>query len=182
MKKISSQTWWLALSLLFFISTSCTNKSGPKYAAATLTGTRPDTAVSGMAQFTSDGSKVKLNLQITIASMPDKVVAVHIHENGNCGEVGQAAGGHWNPTHEMHGKWGSSNFHSGDIGNVTLDANGNGHLEMETDRWSIGGDPQTNVLNHSIVIHNGTDDFVSQPSGNSGERIGCGVIRPTKQE
>lgn len=155
------------------------NKTG--FATATLTGTQTDTAVSGMAQFTADGGKVKLNLQLTIPSMPNKVVAVHIHENGNCGEVGKAAGGHWNPTNKMHGKWGTGDFHSGDIGNVNLDANGNGHLEMETDLWSIGGEAKTNILNHSIIVHNGTDDFVSQPSGNAGDRIGCGIIRQTNQ-
>ena len=173
----------ISIVLIIFsgLFTACNNNNKSASASATLTGTKPDTTVSGMAQFTSDGSKVKLKLQITIPTMPNKVVAVHIHENGNCGEMGQAAGGHWNPTNKMHGKWGSGSFHSGDLGNVTLDAKGNGHLEMETDLWSIGGDAKKNVVNHSIVVHNGADDFVSQPSGNSGQRIGCGIIRQTNQ-
>jgi Cu-Zn family superoxide dismutase len=179
MKKTFTPTFF---GLLLFAFIACNNKSNEQgYAAATITGTKTDTAVSGMAQFSANGGKVKLNLQLTIPSMPNKVVAVHIHQHPNCGEMGKAAGGHWNPTNQMHGKWGSSSFHLGDIGNLTLDAKGNGHLEMETDRWSIGGDPKTNVLNHSIVVHNGADDFVSQPSGNSGERIGCGIIRQTRQ-
>jgi Cu-Zn family superoxide dismutase len=181
MKKVLTQTMAASVFSLLVLS-ACNNQNNSKSSAtATLTGIKPDTTVSGMAQFTADGSKVKLKLQLTIASMPDKVVAVHIHEKGNCGEMGQAAGGHWNPSGKMHGKWGSNSFHSGDIGNVTLDANGNGHLEMETDMWSIGGDPKTNILNRSIVVHNGTDDFVSQPSGNAGGRIGCGIIRQTNQ-
>jgi Cu-Zn family superoxide dismutase len=173
------------LPLLLFAFVACNNSNNNndqvKEATATLTGTQPDTTVSGMAQFTANGDKVQLNLHLTIPSMPNQVVAVHIHDNGNCGEMAMAAGGHWNPTNEMHGKWGSGNYHSGDIGNVSLDADGNGSLQMETDRWSIGGDAKTNVLNHSIVIHNGADDFTSQPSGNSGQRIGCGVIRQVNQ-
>jgi superoxide dismutase, Cu-Zn family len=173
----------ISIVLLIFsgLFTACNNNNKSASASATLTGTKPDTTVSGMAQFTSDGSNVRLKLQITIPTMPNKVVAVHIHENSNCGEIGHAAGGHWNPTNKMHGKWGSNSFHSGDIGNVTLDANGNGHLEMKTNLWSIGGDPTTNLLSHSIIVHNGTDDFVSQPSGNAGERIGCGIIRQVGQ-
>lgn len=171
----------IAISSYSLSACNNSNKNQSAFASATLTGTKPDTAVSGMAEFSSNGDKVKLSLQLTIPTMPNKAVAVHIHENPNCGEMGKAAGGHWNPTNEMHGKWGSSNYHSGDIGNVTLDANGNGHLEMETNKWTIGGDAQTNVLSHSIIVHNGTDDFVSQPSGNAGERIGCGIIRQTNQ-
>ncbi|HTM92411.1 MAG TPA: superoxide dismutase family protein [Flavisolibacter sp.] len=171
----------IIISSFTLLACNSSKKDQPAFATATLTGTKPDTAVSGMVQFSSDGNKVKLTLQLTIPSMPNKAVAVHIHQNGNCGEIGQAAGGHWNPTNQMHGKWGGNNYHLGDIGNVTLDAKGNGHLEMETDKWSIGGDDKTNVLNHSIIVHNGTDDFVSQPSGNSGERIACGIIRQTSQ-
>jgi len=172
-----------AITMSCFTLVACNNSKRDQsiFAAATLTGTKPDTAVSGMAQFSSNGSTVKLTVQLTIPSMPNKAVAVHIHQNGNCGEIGQAAGGHWNPTNQMHGKWGSGNYHLGDIGNITLDAKGNGHLEMETDKWTIGGDAQTNVLNHSIIVHNGTDDFVSQSSGNAGDRIGCGIIRRTTQ-
>src|SRR6476619_1747083 len=104
--------------LLFAIVSSClllacNNSSKNQSATATFTGTKPDTAVNGMAQFTSDGDKVKLKLQLTIPSMPNKVVSIHSHEKGNCGEIGQAAGGHWNPSGKMHGKWGSNSFHSG---------------------------------------------------------------------
>jgi Cu-Zn family superoxide dismutase len=51
--------------------------------------------------------------------------------------MGKAAGGHWNPTMQNPGKWGSASFHSGDIGNINLDANGNGSMQLETDLWSI---------------------------------------------
>jgi Cu-Zn family superoxide dismutase len=91
--------------------------------------------------------------------------------------MGNGAHGHWNPTNKQHGKWGSASFHSGDIGNVTLDSAGKGTLTLETNLWSIGGDSTTNILGRAVIVHGGVDDYVSQPTGNAGSRIGCGVIQ-----
>ncbi len=148
------------------------------HATAMVTGVFPDTTVTGTVQFDAqtDG-KVKMKLEITIPAKANKSVAVHIHEKGDCADMGKAAGGHWNPTNAQHGKWGSASFHSGDIGNVSLDGKGYGTMEMETDLWSLGGDMKTNILGKSIIVHGGVDDFTSQPSGNAGTRIGCGIIK-----
>jgi Cu-Zn family superoxide dismutase len=155
-----------------------TKTSTQQHAEATLQAIYPDTALTGKAVFDEQaGNKVKMNLQLSIPSKAGKSVAVHIHEHADCGDMGKAAGGHWNPTNAQHGKWGSNSFHSGDIGNVKLDMKGNGSLDLETDLWSLGGDSSTNILNKTIIVHGGEDDFMSQPSGNSGERIGCGVIQ-----
>jgi Cu-Zn family superoxide dismutase len=148
-------------------------------ATATLEGTMPDTTVTGTVRFDQNNGKVKMTLQISVPSKANQSVAVHIHENGACGDMGKAAGGHWNPTNQNHGKWGSGQFHLGDIGNVTLDAQGNGTMELETDLWSIGGDANKDILGKGIIVHGGTDDYTSQPSGNAGSRIGCGVINKT---
>lgn len=145
-------------------------------AAATISGTLPDTTLSGTAEFTKQNGKVKMVLNITCAKMANKSVAVHLHEMGNCGDMGKMAHGHWNPTNQQHGKWGSASFHSGDIGNVALDKDGKGMLEMETNLWTLGGDDKTNILNRSVIVHAGVDDFTTQPTGNAGSRIGCGVI------
>ena len=145
-------------------------------AMATIAGTQPDTTLTGTAEFMQLNGKVKMVLNITCAKMANKTVAVHLHEMGDCGDMGKMAHGHWNPTNQQHGKWGSASFHSGDIGNVSLDATGKGTLEMETDLWSLGGDEKTNIFNRSVIVHNGADDFTTQPTGNSGSRIGCGVI------
>ncbi|MEO7961100.1 MAG: superoxide dismutase family protein [Ginsengibacter sp.] len=148
-----------------------------EHAMAQLSGTNADTTVSGSAQFDAANGKVKMELELTIPKMANKSVAVHIHEMADCGDMGKAAGGHWNPTNAQHGKWGTGSFHSGDIGNVTLDGSGKGTMSLETDLWSLGGDAKTNILNRTVMVHSGTDDFTSQPSGNAGSRIGCGVIQ-----
>lgn len=145
-------------------------------AEATISNTYPDTAVTGTASFETVNGKVKMVLNISAPARANKSVAVHIHEHPGCGDKGNEAHGHWNPTKVNHGKWGSDAFHSGDIGNVELDKDGKGTKELETDRWTIGGDSTTNILNRSIIVHGGVDDFKTQPTGNAGNRIGCGII------
>jgi Cu-Zn family superoxide dismutase len=150
--------------------------SNGQHAEAIISGTYADTTVDGKATFDEVNGKVKMELNITVPSKANQSVAVHLHEHGACGDMGKQAHGHWNPTNKKHGKWGSESFHSGDIGNVQLNANGKGSLELTTDLWSIGGDSTTNILNKSVIVHGGVDDYTSQPAGNAGTRIGCGVI------
>lgn len=147
------------------------------HAEAMLSGTVPDTTLEGKATFDVVDSKVKMVLDISVPKMANKSVAVHLHEHGACGDMGKDAHGHWNPTNQQHGKWGSGSFHLGDIGNVTLDANGKGHMEMETNLWTIGGDSTSNIMGRAVIVHGGMDDFKTQPTGNAGSRIGCGVIQ-----
>jgi Cu-Zn family superoxide dismutase len=104
--------------------------------------------------------------------------AIHIHAIGDCSAAdGKSAGGHWNPTNKNHGKWMEAPFHIGDIGNLVVGADGTGTIERETNLWSVGGkDAAKNVVGHAIIIHEGPDDFSSQPSGAAGPRVGCGEI------
>lgn len=145
-------------------------------ASAAISGTKADTTVSGTASFVRKDDKVELTLTLDIPKKANSSVAVHIHEHGDCGDMGEGAHGHWNPTNDEHGKWGAAKFHAGDIGNISLDKTGKATLKIETDLWTIGGPEKTNILNRAIIVHSGVDDYVSQPSGKSGSRIGCGVI------
>ena len=148
------------------------------HAQAVLQPSFPDTMVTGTVNFdTLKMGKVKMKLEISVPSKAGKTVAVHIHEHGDCSNKAEMAHGHWNPTKSNHGKWDSGEFHLGDIGNVKLDSKGNGQLTMETFRWTLGGSWSKNILGKAIIIHGGTDDFKTQPTGNAGTRIGCGVIQ-----
>lgn len=153
-----------------------TNMDVATHAMATISGTHADTTVEGTASFDVENGKVKMVLNLNIPKMANKEVAVHLHEHGDCGDMGKDAHGHWNPTNQEHGKWGSAAFHLGDIGNVQLDGEGKGSLTMETDLWSIGGDANTDIVGKAFIVHSGVDDYKSQPTGNAGSRIGCGVI------
>jgi Cu-Zn family superoxide dismutase len=157
---------------------SC-NKPHPRFnkAEAILSATKADTTVMGRLSFTEVGNnQVSLDLEVTVPQKAGSSVAIHLHEHGMCGNAGGDAHGHWNPTGKAHGKWGSEQFHAGDIGNISLDAQGRGRLTLVTHLWSIGGADSTNILNRGVIVHSGVDNYASQPAGSSGPRIGCGVI------
>lgn len=147
-------------------------------AEAVINSVYTDTAVTGNAKFNNEADgKVRMRLELTIPAKAGKEVAVHIHEHGNCGDNAMLAHGHWNPTNESHGKWGQGKYHSGDIGNVLLDKDGKGSVSVTTDRWTIGGDSTKNIIGRAIIVHGGMDDYKTQPTGNAGNRIGCGIIQ-----
>lgn len=131
----------------------------------------------GNAVFTEENGSV--TLVAVLDGLTEGEHAIHLHEKADCSaEDGSSAGGHWNPTNKPHGKWGSpEGYHKGDIGNFKADANGNGTITMTTDEWCIGcGDANKDILGKSVIVHEGVDDFVSQPSGDAGGRISCGGI------
>lgn len=149
-------------------------------AHAEISGTKADTVVKGSADFAGSGNKVELTLNIECPKKANQSVAVHFHEHGDCGNKAEEAHGHWNPTKENHGKWGEGAYHSGDIGNIKLDGQGKAQMTISSDRWTIGGDDKTNIISRAIIVHSGVDDYTTQPTGNSGSRIGCGVIEEMK--
>lgn len=131
---------------------------------------------SGTATFSEKDGEV--TFKATIKGLKPGVHAIHIHEKGDCSAAdATSAGGHWNPTFVKHGKWGTGEYHKGDIGNFTVDASGNGSISMSTDEWCIGCDDETkNILGKSIIVHEGADDFVTQPTGDAGGRAACAAI------
>ena len=132
--------------------------------------------LSGKAVFTMEGTQVTLVLTLEGLD-PNSEDAVHIHATPDCAMDGMAAMGHWNPTNEAHGKWGTAPYHRGDIGNVVADGSGKASLTMTTDEWAVGsGDVLKDVQDHAFMVHASPDDFTTQPTGNAGARIGCGVI------
>ena len=118
---------------------------------------RSGSSVKGHAQFSQEGGKVKLSIHIEGAT--PGVHAFHLHEKGDCSDPeGKSAGGHWNPTSESHGKWGTSPFHHGDVGNIEVGADGKGSYTVETDLWTIGGDPGTDVIGKAVIVHASPDE------------------------
>ena len=134
-----------------------------------------NSGITGIAVFTQNGDQITLTTEIYGAS--PGLHGFHIHANGDCSAPdGKSAGGHWNPTEVAHGKWGEGEFHLGDIGNITVGEDGTGRLTLTTDLWEIGTGSDIDVVGKGIIVHADADDFVSQPSGAAGARIGCGVI------
>ena len=138
---------------------------------------KSDSKVVGSVTFKEKDGIVKMTAKMTGLSEGEH--AIHIHESADCTSTdGTSAGGHWNPTAQPHGKWGTdTGFHKGDIGNFKVAADGEGIVTLATDQWCIGcGDDTKDILGKAIIVHQGTDDFTSQPSGAAGSRISCGGI------
>ena len=132
--------------------------------------------VSGNATFSEKNGKVTFVAKLS--GLKPGVHAIHIHEKSDCSAAdGSSAGGHWNPTHVKHGKWTDAEHHKGDIGNFTADENGNGTITLTTNEWCIGcGDANKDILGKGLIVHQGVDDYVSQPAGNAGARVACSAI------
>jgi Cu-Zn family superoxide dismutase len=103
----------------------------------------------------------------------------HIHEKGDCSASdATSAGGHFNPTQEPHAAPDAEKRHVGDLGNIVADQNG--HAVYERTDKVIRFDGEKSILGKSVIVHEKADDFKTQPSGDAGARIGCGVILPIK--
>ncbi len=137
---------------------------------------KSNSTVSGTATFIQKDGKVTFTA--TLAGLKPGVHAIHIHEKADCSAAdASSAGGHWNPTFKKHGRWGQGEYHKGDIGNFTADASGNGTITLTTDEWCIGCDDKTkDILNKGLIVHEGFDDFATQPTGNAGGRVACTAI------
>lgn len=142
---------------------------------AIIKGTAADSKIAGTAIFTPE--KDGLTMVAEVANVPPGKHGFHIHENGSCAEMGKAAGGHFNPDHMEHGfmpKTGPMHTHAGDMGNIEVGSDGTGKLKLFLPGLSLS-DGKYAIAGKAIILHEKEDDF-SQPAGNAGGRIGCGVI------
>jgi len=101
----------------------------------------------------------------------------HVHEKGDCSSADfMSAGGHFNPGGKPHSHYGKPERHAGDLKNLNADAEGNATYAFETTLLTVTKGPNS-VVGRAVVIHANPDDYTSQPAGNSGPRIACGLIR-----
>lgn len=129
--------------------------------------------VTGTVTFTGTAEGVRVVADLS-GLTPGKH-GFHIHEFGDCSSPdGLSAGGHFNPSGSMHGAPADQVRHAGDMGNLEADASGKAHLEYVDPHMSFDG--PNSILGRSVIIHAKEDDMKTQPTGNAGARIGCGVI------
>jgi len=155
-------------ALLFF---ACAHNRGPM-ATATIDSTSGSTA-KGTVHFQNAGDN-GVEVVVDLTGVPPGVHGFHVHEKGDCGNNAQNAGGHFNPGGMVHGAPDAVSHHAGDFGNVIADDKGEVHTRLTTHSISING-ATDGVVGHAVVLHGNPDDLVSQPAGNAGPRIGCGV-------
>lgn len=118
-----------------------------------------------------------LMLTGTVRGMPPGTHGIHIHMTGQCTPPFESAGGHWNPTGLQHGRDNPQGAHLGDLMNIEVGADSTATVSLSTPGGSLRG---TNALmdadGASVVVHAGPDDNKTDPAGNSGARIACGVV------
>ena len=165
------------ISILFF-TISCQNKNESIIEIKKSVKQLNDSKISGYISLISKNinNESSVELEAHLFGLKPGESSIHIHEFADCSSIdGLSSGGHWNPTSQPHGKWGNEEgFHLGDIGNFSVDSIGHGMVKFKTDLWCINcSDRDKDLIGRSIVIHNGSDDYISQPSGAAGIRIGC---------
>jgi Cu-Zn family superoxide dismutase len=168
------KTFVILASVLLVLG--CAHSRGPT-AMATLQPSSGQTA-KGTVHL-SDAGDGLVEVVVDLTGVPPGTHGFHIHEKGDCGNNGANAGGHFNPTGMIHGAPDAKSHHAGDFGNVTADANGEVHTRFTTHSISLKSGDSTNPVGHAVVLHEKADDLITQPSGNAGARIACGVVEST---
>ena len=149
--------------------------AGAETGRAVVTGTAPGSKVAGTVTF--QDTKAGLRVTVKLAGLEPGDHAFHIHEFGACEDVGKAAGSHYNPLGSQHGflpKDGMHKAHGGDMGNIMAAADGTAQLEMVLPKVTLASGKYT-VAGRAVIVHEKKDDF-SQPAGNAGGRVSCGII------
>jgi Cu-Zn family superoxide dismutase len=120
-----------------------------------------------------------IEVRVQAAGLPAGHYGVHLHAVGRCeGPAFTSAGPHWNPTGRQHGSLNPAGHHMGDLPNLDVDAHGAGRLEFAIAGASASGaEGLFDADGTAVVIHADADDYRTDPSGNSGARIACGVLR-----
>jgi Cu-Zn family superoxide dismutase len=166
---------WIGMAAVGMLTAGCASMmaSGPS-ATATLEATKGNT-VGGKVVFVQKGDKVFVTANVSgLAPGPH---GFHIHEKGDCSSGdGMSAGGHFNPLGKPHGAPSTPDHHAGDMPMLVADGAGNAALTAELDVIAVGAGA-TDIVGKSVIVHKDPDDFKTQPTGNSGARVACGVIR-----
>lgn len=161
-----------ALSLFALALAACAH-SRPA-ATATLEPTSAASTAHGTVrlQETGDGN---VEVTVDLTNVPPGVHGFHIHDKGACGNGGNDAGGHFNPNSMIHGAPDAVSHHAGDFGNVTADDKGEVHTRFTTAAVTLGT-ASNSAIGHAVILHANPDDLTTQPTGNAGGRIACGVV------
>jgi Cu-Zn family superoxide dismutase len=148
---------------------------GPSTAAADIMNASGRTVARVTAEEAGEG----VRLRIEAEGMPTGAYGAHVHTIGRCDAPAfTTAGPHWNPSGRLHGKDNPAGMHKGDLPNLLVGTDGRGSFEYTVLGAAIGGPGgMLDADGAAVVIHQRPDDYRTDPSGNSGDRIACGVLR-----
>jgi superoxide dismutase, Cu-Zn family len=133
----------------------------------------------GTAYFQQVGERVRV--QATVEGLrPGQEHGFHVHEVGDCGNNAAAAKGHFNPYGKPHAHYSTRERHAGDLPALKADAEGRAHLDVQLEGLAVAEGPAS-IVGRALVVKAGPDDYRTQPDGNAGGRIACGVIHSAPQ-
>jgi Cu-Zn family superoxide dismutase len=148
--------------------------AGGPSATAALAPTRGNTT-SGTVRFVQSGDRVQVSGEIH-GLTPNSEHGFHVHEKGDCSSGdGMSAGGHFNPAGQPHGKYDAAMHHVGDLPSLRADAAGSVKFNFESSSIRVGSGA-ADIVGKGLIVHRDPDDYVTQPTGNSGPRLACAVI------
>ena len=129
---------------------------------------------TGTATFKQHGERI--GIEVLLSGLTPGAHGLHIHEKGDCSAPdAMSAGGHFNPIKMTHGAPEATLHHAGDLGNAIADADGKAKVKLDlTGLTVLAG--ETSVVGRAVIVHASPDDFQTQPTGNAGKRVACGVI------
>ena len=154
----------------------CAGTQEKEATAVALLQPRSGSNVAGNIKFTQVGDLVRVTGEITGHTKGPK--AMHIHEKGDCSDdKAMNTGGHFNPHKMKHGGPYDPVKHSGDLGNVNVDDKGVARINFTVGDISVSKDKGDGIIGRAVVVHAAVDDFTTDPTGNAGGRVACGVIR-----
>ena len=131
----------------------------------------------GEATFEQEGGKVHVVVYVQ-GLKPGQEHGMHIHEAGDCSSGdGMSTKGHFNPHSKQHGHHGSVERHAGDLPSLKADKDGRAKVEVDLDIITVTPGPGS-IVGRGLIVHADPDDYKTQPTGNAGARIACGVIQP----
>ena len=166
---------WIALAAAMILAGCQTTPDAPERATAQLLPT-PGNKTFGEATFDQTGPKVRVTIFVQ-GLKPGQQHGLHIHEVGDCGNAAENAKGHFDPLGKPHGAPSGAERHAGDLPALTANKQGRAKVQADVDLITLGSG-SANIVGRALVVHANPDDYKTQPSGNSGARIACGVIRP----
>jgi Cu-Zn family superoxide dismutase len=162
----------VVIPLLFIAACATTGGGGPT-ASATLA-PASGSSVRGTVMFAAMGDKLRITGDVSGLAPGEH--GFHVHEVGDCSAAdATSAKGHFNPAGKKHGHFDGAEHHAGDMPNLKADASGVARYSADVAMLTIGGG-DGNIVGRAVVVHADPDDYASQPAGNSGKRVACGVI------